>query len=44
MHAYSACLKSRGRRISLMTGRKADVPALEMKMVAVAVMPSAKVG
>lgn len=27
-------------RISLMTGKKADVPAEEIKMVAVAVMPT----
>jgi hypothetical protein len=44
MHQLTALLYSRGLRISDMTGRKAEVPAPEQKMVLAAVMPAAKVG
>jgi hypothetical protein len=44
MHQFTALLYSRGFLISDMTGKKADVPAPEQKMVDAAVMPAAKVG
>jgi hypothetical protein len=44
IHQLTALLYSRGFRISDMTGRKAEVPAPEQKMVLAAVMPAAKVG
>lgn len=40
MHKYKAFLNSLGFLISEMTGRNADVPELDTKMVAVAVIPS----
>lgn len=44
MHTDTAFEYSCGRRISDMTGRKAEVPAPEQKIVLAAVMPAAKVG
>ena len=44
MHQFTALLNSRGLRISDMTGRKAEVPAPEQKIVLAAVIPAAKVG
>jgi hypothetical protein len=44
MHVYNALLKSFGFRISLITGKKADVPAEETKMVAEATIPATNVG
>lgn len=40
----TALLKSLGFFISLITGRNAEVPAPEQKMVDAAVIPAAKVG
>jgi hypothetical protein len=44
IHQFTALLYSRGLRISDMTGKKADVPAPEQKIVEAAVIPAAKVG
>jgi hypothetical protein len=44
MHQFTALLYSRGFLISDMTGRNADVPAPEQKIVEAAVIPAAKVG
>ena len=43
MQVKRALVKSCGRRISEMTGMKADVPAEETKMVTLDVTPVAKV-
>lgn len=44
MHQFTAFLKSLGFFISLITGRNADVPAPEQKIVDAAVIPAANVG